>query len=168
MFKIFEPYFYQIVFTIIIIVLWLAVGFVSNRTIRKIREKFNVSKDRVTMIFKITKLINSLIALIFIITIWGVDKKELLVFFTSIITVIGIAFFASWSFLSNITAGIILFFSDQCRIGEDIKIVDKDFYISGKIVNISFFFIHLINEQNEKIYVPNSIALQKSIVVLKK
>jgi small-conductance mechanosensitive channel len=80
--------------------------------------------------------------------------------------VLGIAFFAQWSFLSNITAGIIIFFNHPIRLGDQIRIVEKDFFIEGKVTNISFFFMHLENEEKEQITIPNSIALQKTIVVL--
>ena len=43
----------------------------------------------------------------------------------------GVAMFAQWSILSNITSGIILFFSFPFKIGDLILIHDKDFPIEA-------------------------------------
>lgn len=58
---------------------------------------------------------NILVA-ISLIVIWGVETKDILFTVSSIATVIGVAFFAQWSILSNITSGMILFFSFPFRI----------------------------------------------------
>lgn len=165
MFDYLKGYDIQILFSAIIIAGWLITRFFTKRAIKKLSIKFGVAIERRRIIVKITNLIFILFTIIFIITIWGVDKNKLFLFFTSIITVLGIGFFAQWSILSNITSGIIIFFSHPIKFGDHIKIVDKDFFIEGKLINISFFFIHIETADKEKVTVPNSIALQKSIVI---
>mgnify|MGYP006129900129 FL=1 len=95
--------------------------------------------------------------------IWGVNKNELLLFISSFLTVLGIAFFAQWSILSNITAGIIIFINYPVKIGDTITILEKDNDIKGEIKDISAFFITLITENKELITVPNSVILEKTI-----
>ena len=87
-------------------------------------------------------------------------------FVTSILTVIGVAFFAQWSILSNITAGIIVFFSSPFRIGDTIKILDKDYPIEAKIIDIKSFYTLLKTEEGEQISLPNNLLLQKGIVIV--
>lgn len=162
-----KSYEHQLFFTFIVIVGWMLTKFLVKRAIKRISINFGVTVERRKMVVKILNTIFTLVAIVFITTVWGVDKKELFYFFTSIITVLGIAFFAQWSFLSNITAGVIIFFNHPIRLGDNIRIIEKDFYIEGKVTNITFFFMHLENEQKEEITIPNSIALQKTIVVLR-
>jgi small-conductance mechanosensitive channel len=166
MFTFIKTYEHQLFFSFIVVSGWILTKFLVKRTIKRISINFNVTIERRKMIVKILNTVFALIAIVFMTTVWGVDKKELFYFFTSIITVLGIAFFAQWSFLSNITAGIIIFFNHPIRLGDQIRIVEKDFFIEGKVTNISFFFMHLENEEKEQITIPNSIALQKTIVVL--
>jgi hypothetical protein len=52
-------------------------------------------------------LLTNILALIAVILIWGVQAKDIIII-SSITTVVGVAMFAQWSILSNIT-GIILF-----------------------------------------------------------
>lgn len=87
-------------------------------------------------------------------------------FVTSILTVIGVAFFAQWSILSNITAGIIVFFSSPFRIGDTIKILDKDYPIEAKIIDIKSFYTLLKTAEGEQISLPNNLLLQKGIVIV--
>ncbi|MFN5418235.1 MAG: mechanosensitive ion channel domain-containing protein [Flavobacteriia bacterium] len=162
----YKDYQHQIFLSAIVISGWLITRFFTKRAIKNLSIKFGIAVERRRITVKILNIIFFLLAVIFNITIWGVDKKELFLFFTSIITVLGIGFFAQWSILANITSGIIIFFSHPIKLGDHIKIVDKDFFIEGKLINISFFYMHLENETGEKITVPNSIALQKSIVVV--
>ncbi|MES2590077.1 MAG: mechanosensitive ion channel domain-containing protein [Bacteroidota bacterium] len=166
MFEIFKTNEHQIYFTCIVIVCWLLTRFFVKRAIKRLSIKFGVAIERRRMVVNVTNIIFFILAVIFIVTIWGVDKKELFLFFTSIITVLGIGFFAQWSILSNITSGIIIFFSHPIKLGDQIKIVDKDFHVEGKLINVSFFFIHLESETKERITIPNSIALQKTIVLV--
>ena len=95
--------------------------------------------------------------------IWGVDEQQLLIYISSFLTILGIAFFAQWSILSNITAGIILFVNYPVKIGDKITILEKDHNIDGEIKDIGAFFITLKTDKNEFITVPNSIILQKNI-----
>jgi small-conductance mechanosensitive channel len=83
---------------------------------------------------------------------------------TSVVTVLGIAFFAQWSILSNITSSLILFFNHPMKIGQRIRVVDKEYDISGELIDISFFFLYIKSDDGELITIPNTIVLQKTIV----
>tara|TARA_R110002073_G_scaffold128999_3_gene275155 strand:+ start:122854 stop:123342 length:489 start_codon:yes stop_codon:yes gene_type:complete len=102
-----------------------------------------------------------------IIIILGIELKELSVFLSSILAVIGIAFFAQWSLLSNITASIIIFFYHPLKIGDKVRILDKEFDFVGKVTDITGFYVMMMTEENQKITIPNSLVLQKGIEFLK-
>ena len=80
------------------------------------------------------------------------------------VTVLGIAFFAQWSILSNITSSIILFFNHPLKIGQNIRVLDKEYDVEGKLIDISFFFMYIRNEEGYLITIPTSVALQKTMV----
>jgi len=119
----------------------------------------------------IKKIINVLIIFfiaMILISIWGVDTKNLLLALSSVFAIIGVAFFAQWSILSNITAGIVIFFSLQFKIGDKIKIHDKDFPIEATLKDIKTFYLYLETDEGEKITYPNNLILQKGISVIEK
>jgi small-conductance mechanosensitive channel len=107
------------------------------------------------------------LAVISLIVIWGVQKNDILITLSSIATVVGVAMFAQWSILSNITSGIILFFSFPFKIGDVIKVHDKDFNIEAEIIDINAFHTDLITQDGERIVYPNNLLLQKGISIVK-
>jgi small-conductance mechanosensitive channel len=115
------------------------------------------------MVKKVFTTTLTLITLAFVLIIWGVEQSDILVFTSSILTVLGIAFFAQWSILSNITAALIIFFNHPVKIGDTIVILEKDMMIEGRISDIGIFFLHIKTIDNEQITIPSNIFIQKAI-----
>ena len=160
-----EVYHLKLIETAVVIVLSFTVRYFVRIGLRKMSLQFNFGNVRKKMIGKFFNILILVIAVSSILIIWGVDQKELAFYLSSMLAVLGIAFFAQWSLLSNITAGIILFLNHPLKIGDSITIFDNDFNIKGKITNIGLFFTHLRNDSNEKITIPNSILLQKMVII---
>ncbi|MFN9979900.1 MAG: mechanosensitive ion channel domain-containing protein, partial [bacterium] len=97
--------------------------------------------------------------------IWGLEQNKIAVFVSTVLTALGIAFFAQWSLLSNITSSIILFFNHPMKLGDTIKILDKDSPIEGEVTELSYFFVQLKTKEGEVATIPNSILLQKTIMI---
>ena len=93
----------------------------------------------------------------------GVDQSELLIFLSTILTVLGVAFFAQWSIISNITSTLIIFFNHPIKIGDHLTIMDKEYEIEGKLSDISIFFIIIKTKENKKITIPSNVFMQKMI-----
>ena len=158
-------YLIKIIGTIVVIILAGVVQLFFNKIIGRTLKKHNFSKQRRRVIVRITNLLILISAIILISGLWGVNTTSLLAYSTTILSVIGIAFFAQWSILSNITASLILFFNHPMQIGHDISIVEKDFTIEGQIEDISFFFMHIKTKEGENLTIPTSMVLQRIVVV---
>ncbi|WP_338410770.1 mechanosensitive ion channel family protein [uncultured Flavobacterium sp.] len=157
---------HQEIYTLIIIALYLFFKYYSKKIIKK-SALINQSLDhRTNLVIKYVSILLICIAIIAIVIIWGVNKDQLFLFFSSLFTVIGVAFFAQWSLLSNITAGVILFISYPFKIGDSIKIHDKDFPIHAEIVNIKAFYLLLKTDDGEITTYPNILLMQKGISVI--
>ncbi|WP_445734109.1 mechanosensitive ion channel domain-containing protein [Mariniflexile sp.] len=100
--------------------------------------------------------------------IFGTQARDLVVLFSSIFAVIGIGLFAIWSILSNITSGIIMFFSFPYKVGDKIEIHDKDFPIQAIIEDIRAFQLHLRLENGDLVTYPNNLMLQRAVTLIKK
>lgn len=149
--------------TFIIIVLIVLVRLFTNSSLKKIQNKFGFQRVRILIIKKVLSIVFYISAAIVISFIWGVDEKQLFLFISSFLTVLGIAFFAQWSILSNITASLILYFNYPVKIGDYLTIMEKDNDTKGKITDIGAFFITLKTDDHEFITIPNSVILQKMI-----
>ena len=148
--------------TIIVFAFGILLQIGTTKSLNNIRKKFGFQKRRFIIINKIISVIVYASVIIIISFIW-VDENQLIYFISSFLTILGIAFFAQWSILSNITAVLILFVNYPVKIGDEITILEKDNNITGEIKDIGAFFITLQTEDKELITVPNSIVLQRNI-----
>lgn len=153
----------KILETALAIGVYLVIRIVFYKIIDRTVTNSFLQKTRGKIIKKLFMVLITAITLIFILTVWGVKQSELFMFMASVLTVIGIALFAQWSHLSNITSGIIIFFSHSIKLDDTVVIIDKDYEVEGRISDISIFFIKLKTKEGEEIFLPNNIFMQKMI-----
>lgn len=158
-----EEYKFQIAETIIIIIVFLIMKLITKRIIRKVGIRFKYQTGRVKITNKIVGVLLLTILTIFLMVIWGVDQSELLLFLSTILTILGVAFFAQWSIISNITSTLIIFFNHPIKIGDYLTIMDKDFQVEGKLSDIGIFFIIIKTKDDKKITIPSNVFIQKMI-----
>ncbi len=152
----------RVIETIIAVASFFILRFATIKFLAKIQNKYSYSKYRIRPILKFINLFIFLTLIIVIIAIWGVEQTKLLTFIASVLAVVGIALFAQWSILSNISAALIIFISHPVKLGESITIIDKEFDINGQVSDIGLFYVILKTDTNEKIMIPNNIFLQKA------
>ncbi len=138
-----------------------------SKLVRRFAKSSEIIEHRTNLVIKYIHLLITILAIIAFIIIWGVQTKDIFIAVSSFTTVVGVAMFAQWSILSNITSGIILFFSFPFKIGDIIKIHDKDFPIEAEIEDIRAFHVYLKTKDGEMITYPNSLLLQKGISIIK-
>lgn len=158
----------KIIETAIIVAAYFLLRIISQKLIDRTVANGTMQKTRGKVIKKAQNLILLLVVLIFILIVWGVDQSELAYFVGSVLTVIGIALFAQWSILSNITAGILIFFNHSVRLDDTIRIMDKEFDIEGRVSDIGLFFVIIKTEEDEKITIPNNVLIQKMVKLKKR
>lgn len=153
----------KIIESVIGVLAYVLFRIISNKLIDRTMANKIVQKKRGKIIKKALNLIYFSVFSIFLLLIWGVDQKELAVFISTVLTVIGIALFAQWSILSNITSSIIIFFNHSVKLEDTITIIDKDYEIEGRVSDIGLFFVILKTKESEEISIPNNVFIQKMI-----
>lgn len=167
MFKFIDnPYLIQEIVTLITIVVYFIAKSLTAKIVRRFAKTNEVLEHRTNLVIKYINLLIGMLALLTIIIAWGVKKEQILLFISSVFAVVGVASFAQWSILSNVTAGIVIFFSYPFKIGDKIKIIDKEFPIEGEIEDIKAFYILLKNNEGEIITFPNNLLMQKGISIV--
>ena len=158
----------EIIGSLISVAILFIIRLVAVSTIRRIGRKSNLSTSRTKLIVKYISLGITTIALVALTLIWGVNIRELGLIFSSVFAVIGVALFAQWSILSNVTAGIILFLAFPFKIGDHIRILDKDLETEEEftIEDIKLYYIYLRNSSGHLITYPNNLMMQKAVTLL--
>ncbi|MBS7253772.1 mechanosensitive ion channel domain-containing protein [Flavobacterium branchiicola] len=162
----FKEYSQEIITTIVLLLALVALRIIIAKLVRRYASSSQLLEHRTNLVIKYIHILMNILVAISLIVIWGVETKDIFITVSSIATVIGVAMFAQWSILSNVTSGMILFFSFPFRIGDTIKIHDKDFPIEAEIEDISAFHVNLKTKEGEKIIYPNNLLLQKGISIM--
>lgn len=163
-----ETYKIQIIETVIVVVGYIIVYYATKTFVNSSLKQTLLQRGRRKIIIKAIHIVSFITVIILLSAIWGLKQTQIAVFVSTILTALGIAFFAQWSLLSNITSSILLFFYHPIKLGDTIKIYDKDYPFEGEVSELTYFFVHLKTEDGEVITIPNSIFLQKSVSVIEK
>ncbi|MFD1063729.1 hypothetical protein ACFQ1Q_10775 [Winogradskyella litorisediminis] len=104
--------------TIVAIAIFIVLRRIVFNIIAKTLLNKPIHQSRGVIIKKVLNGAFTLLLIAFVLVIWGVRQSDLLVFLGSILAVVGVAFFAQWSLLSNITSSIIIFFNHPVRLND--------------------------------------------------
>lgn len=162
-----NSYEHEILSTAIILLVVLILRTLSTKIIRRYARISDILEHRANLVIKYKNVFLTIIFFTGVFITWGVETRQLFLTVSSVLTVIGVALFAQWSILSNITAGVILLFSFPFKIGDIIRIHDKDFPIEAEILDIRAFHTYLKTAEGEMITYPNNLLLQKGISVVR-
>jgi small-conductance mechanosensitive channel len=159
-----ELYNIKMIETAVVVVVYLIIKALSDRVIDATSDRKMLQRSRGILIKQAVNIVLLSLAGIFIFIVWGVQQKDVTLFIGSVLTVIGVALFAQWSLLSNLTASLIIFFNHPAKIGDKIIIMEsKDYQLEGTITNIGLFFVRLVTAEDEEISLPNNVFIMKSI-----
>ena len=164
----FEIHQSEFIATGFLLIFLVIVRFILTTLITKISRRNGINLARIHLINRYVSVTLFLIGLLIVPFIFGAEAKDLAVLFSSVFAVIGIGLFAIWSILSNITSGIIMFFSFPYKVGDKIQIHDKDFPLEGVIEDIRAFQLHLRLENGDLVTYPNNLMLQKAVTLVEK
>ena len=152
----------------ITLAIMLILRLIAVKTVKRVGRLSDFNHIRTRLVSKYISIALTTLAASALIFIWGVNIRQLGLVFSSVFAVIGVALFAQWSILSNITAGVILFFSFPFKIGDRIKILDKDMDYEGDYIieDIKPYHLHLRKDNGELMTYPNNLMLQKAVSIV--
>ncbi len=155
----------NIIFSSLVLLFYLVM---SRKLLPKIESDIAKSKLKSHSALKglfAARVLVATVSLCLLLLAWGIDFSGLLVLSTSIITVTGVALFASWSLISNITAYFILLTNVSYRRGNYLRIIDGDNFVEGFIADIGPFSTRLVTTERETIMYPNNLILTRPVML---
>ena len=111
------------------------------------------------------RIITGLVGFSALLFVWGIGIEGILLLSTSIVTLTGVALFAQWSMLSNITAYFVLLTHPGIVRGAFLRLIEGDNYLEGTLADIGPFHTRLITEERVAVLVPNTAVLMRVVVV---
>lgn len=164
-FNLLSQYSIHLLLSFMILILYF---FLHGKVIPKLEDyvsKGELKNNALNKAINIFRLLYGVISLAVLLFIWGFDFQWLLAVSSGIIALTGVAMFASWSILSNITAFFILLAHQSYKRGNFIRVLDTDNYIEGTISDINLFNTLLITENREYIIYPNNLLIARPTII---
>jgi small-conductance mechanosensitive channel len=158
----------QIIETLIILGCYIILYFVFKTVINNFLKRTRLERSRRKMAIRAVQLFTTITTIILLTGVWGFKQSEIAFFASTILTALGIAFFAQWSLLSNITSSILIFFNHPVKLGDYVKVLHKDYHYEGEVTEMNYFFVHIKTNDDEIITIPNSHFFDKSFSVAEK
>ncbi|MEL6115705.1 mechanosensitive ion channel family protein [Photobacterium sp. SP02] len=160
----------RLAYNLFIILVFLIVYTIAKRVINlwltRLGKTKMVSEARVRFISRVLSSVVFFVLFSVAVISLGLGYSDISLFFSSAFAVLGVALFAQWSMLSNVTASVLIFFVFPYRIGDRVKVVDKDDDISGVINDITMFHVIIERTDGSLVTYPNNIILQKPVIKL--
>jgi small-conductance mechanosensitive channel len=156
---------YSLFIVVPLLVAFFVINKAVNRQLIKLGERNNVSLERVFYIQKTVQIFLLIITLFTIGLLLGINYDKFGFILSTLFTVVGVALFAQWSILSNVTASLIIFFFFPYRVGDTIRIQDDKENLEGCIEEITLFHLLIRQAEGDMISYPNSLVFQKAIII---
>lgn len=158
----------QIIETIIILGCYFILYFIFKTVINNFLKRTQLERSRRKMAIRAVQLFTTITTIILLTGVWGFKQSEIALFASTILTALGIAFFAQWSLLSNITSSILIFFNHPVKLGDYVKVLHKDYHYEGEVTEMNYFFVYIKTNDDEIITIPNSHFFDKSFSIAEK
>ena len=159
-----EKFLLEFVLSVVLIILGYLLRTINKKIIQSVSQKNAIRIERRLLLEKFSSFSITAFVIICLILVWGVNVTSILVLVTSILGVIGIAFFAGWSLLSNIFAAFLLFYASPFKMDDEVTVMDGPNTVSGKVVNMTLFFVFVEDASGNQVTVPNNLVLQRAVM----
>lgn len=120
--------------------------------------KFDYAKDNFLFgLTRIASIINFVIFVAALFLFFDIDYKSV---FTSLSIIAAAIAIVSKDYIGNMINGMIIMFTDQISLGDFVKIGAH----RGTVVDITFVNVHVLDENGDLVYFPNSYVFANEVV----
>jgi small-conductance mechanosensitive channel len=105
----------------------------------------------------LTKVVYAISLLVLLLSLFEVSIQEAI---TSLSLIAAAVVLMTKDYISNLINGMYITFTKLVNIGDNVKIDDH----KGKILDITLTNVHLLNEDDDIIYIPNNIVFSGEII----
>ena len=121
----------RLIITVAIAVVYFGLDRISSPKLAASADQSGFRNGVANKAIKFSRVIMAIFGGLIVAFVWGFDFSAALVFATTGLTLLGVALFASWSLLSNVTAYFILLVHPSFKSGNFIRVIEADNYAEG-------------------------------------
>jgi small-conductance mechanosensitive channel len=149
--------------TVVILIVASIVMLVVNRLLRHwlayLQGRLYQTDETNLIITRVVTAVLWVVTALVVINTWGVSLGGVWAVLVSAITVIGVAFLATWAMISNITASFFLVLWRPFRFGQTVEILPEN--LKGRVTKSNLMFTTLREDDGNELQIPNNLFFQK-------
>ncbi|MBE0365266.1 hypothetical protein PULV_a2032 [Pseudoalteromonas ulvae UL12] len=111
-------------------------------------------------------IILAIVMVCLVLVFLGIELRGLLVLGSSLFAMLGVALFAAWSLLSNLTSFLLMFIQNDCRVGYWVRVIDGANFVEGKVVEMGLMNVILEHAEGHRILYPNNLFVVRPVMIL--
>ena len=160
-----EAHWIQLLITFSVLVVYVVLDRLGIPKLERGADQGRFHEGSAVKAIRVARLIAGFAALLVLAAVWGIEFGSVVVFAGTALTLLGVALFASWSLLSNVTAYFILLLHPSFRRGTFIRVFEGDNYTEGYITEIHLFSTRLLTENREVVLYPNNLLIGRPALI---
>ena len=137
----------------------ILLNMVVGRGLLLIAKRAHLTADDVQPARNVISWIIRIVTAILVLGVFGFELGGLWAMISTVLAMIAIGFVAVWSLLSNTSATVLLVTIRPFQVGDDIELPSEN--VSGRVIDINFFFTTLLAHDETQWRVPNNLFFQK-------
>lgn len=159
-----EQNFVRLIISVLVVLAYFALNWLIARLTKRVSNR-EFKREAANRVIKSSRFITAFFGILALLIVWGIHFGTVAIFATTTVTLLGVALFASWSLLSNITSYFVLLFHPSFSRGAYIRVFEADNFVEGFISDLTLFCIELKTLDDEIIAYPNNLLLSRVVVV---
>ncbi|MEY3398759.1 MAG: hypothetical protein RL220_1353 [Bacteroidota bacterium] len=149
----FEHTFFRVIVAVLLIELTRQIIFLTYRPQDPKRKRDNFTAG----ISHLAKVLYALVGIALLISLFNISLREA---FASISLIAAAVVLMTKDYVSNLINGMYLTFTKVINIGDQVSIAGS----KGKILDITLTNVHLLNEDDDIVYIPNNAVFSNEII----
>lgn len=141
----------------LILILVLVIGRILIITVYKRRKGLKKKDNFVVGINNVTFVLGAIWLFFFTLFLFGISIRE---FFTSIAIIAAALAVTFKEYIMNGLNGMLLMFGENVMIGDFVKVGSE----KGKIENMTLLQVHLLNDEDDMVIIPNNQFMASNII----
>ncbi len=144
---------------IIIILGGVLINLVVSRSLGLLAKRTDLSEADILPARMALRWLVRIVVIVLVLGVFGFELGGLWALVTTVLAMIAIGFVAVWSLLSHTSATILLVIIRPFQVGDDIAVPSEN--VSGRVIDLNFFFTTLIDHEGSEWRVPKNLFFQK-------
>ena len=137
----------------------LLLNLIIGRSLQLLARRTHLAPADIAPARNVLRWLVRIVTFVLVLGVFGFELGGLWAMISTVLAMVAIGFVAVWSLLSNTSATVLLVILRPFHVGDDVELPSEN--VSGRVVDINFFFTTLLAHDGSQWRVPNNLFFQK-------